>query len=61
MGPHMSYLAECTNGDCTTYDATEADWVKMNEFGLDMSQTISEELRGFMKRKDEDYYRMLVH
>lgn len=52
----MSYLAEC-DGDCTTYDATEADWVKMNHFGLDTSQTVSDELRDFMTRKGENYFR----
>ena len=55
MGPTMDYLASC-NGDCTTYDATEADCVKMAHFGLDTKQTVSDELRGFMTRKGETYH-----
>ncbi|KAF9053836.1 hypothetical protein BDZ89DRAFT_1098297 [Hymenopellis radicata] len=36
-GPIVSYLAKCTNGDCTTFDTTSAEWFKIDEQGFDSS------------------------
>lgn len=36
-GPLMTYMAECTNGDCTTFDTTSAKWFKIDEQGYDES------------------------
>jgi len=54
-GPIVDYLASC-DGDCTTYDATDANFVKVAEFGIDMSQTIEPELRNLMAAKPEVYH-----
>lgn len=55
MGPIMDYIAEC-DGDCSSYDATSASWVKLAEFGIDNSQSISSDLRQTMTNKPEPYY-----
>ncbi|KAF8921153.1 glycosyl hydrolase family 61-domain-containing protein [Mucidula mucida] len=36
-GPIITYMAECTNGDCTTFDTTSAEWFKIDEQGFDSS------------------------
>lgn len=35
MGPVIDYLASC-DGDCSSFDATNAGWTKMAEFGVDI-------------------------
>ncbi|KAJ3719631.1 glycosyl hydrolase family 61-domain-containing protein [Lentinula guzmanii] len=56
MGTVASYIAKCTNGDCTTYDASQGSWVKLAMFGIDRTETISDGLRETMKNKPEEYY-----
>ncbi|KAJ3848332.1 glycoside hydrolase [Lentinula lateritia] len=56
MGTMASYIAKCTNDDCTTYDASQGSWVKLAMFGIDKSETISSGLRQTMKNKPEEYY-----
>jgi len=55
MGSVTDYITSC-NGDCSSFDATNAGWVKIAEFGLDKSQSISSELRNAMAGKPEPYY-----
>ncbi|KAF5329908.1 hypothetical protein D9758_018257 [Tetrapyrgos nigripes] len=55
MGPVTDYIASC-NGECSKFDAANADWVKLAEFGLDKSQSVSSELRNAMDGKPEPYY-----
>lgn len=55
MGPVIDYLASC-DGDCSSFDATNAGWTKMAQFGVDKTQTISQELRGLMAAKPEVYH-----
>lgn len=53
-GPVIDYLTSC-DGDCSSFNAENAGWTKMAEFGVDQSQTISGELRGLMAAKPEVY------
>ncbi|KAJ7108466.1 glycosyl hydrolase family 61-domain-containing protein [Mycena crocata] len=55
MGFVLDYITSC-NGDCTTFDATNAGWTKIAHAGLDTSQTISSGLRNAMKNKPEEYF-----
>ncbi|KAJ7603726.1 glycosyl hydrolase family 61-domain-containing protein [Mycena rosella] len=55
MGFVIDYITSC-NGDCTTFDATNAGWTKIAHAGMDMSQSISSALRATMKAKPEQYY-----
>ncbi|KAJ7725648.1 glycosyl hydrolase family 61-domain-containing protein [Mycena maculata] len=55
MGFVFDYITSC-NGDCTTFDSTNAGWTKIAHAGIDMSQTISSDLRETMKNKPEQYY-----
>ncbi|KAJ7496748.1 glycoside hydrolase family 61 protein [Mycena latifolia] len=55
MGFVIDYITSC-NGDCTTFDATNAGWTKIAHAGMDTSQTISSALRTTMKNKPEQYY-----
>ncbi|KAF5366900.1 hypothetical protein D9757_011392 [Collybiopsis confluens] len=55
MGTVATYIAPCSNGDCTTFDASQASWVKLQMDGLDMSQSISSNLRSTMAGKPEPY------
>jgi hypothetical protein len=54
MGPIFDYIAEC-DGDCSKFDATNADWVKLAQFGLDTSSSISGDLKNRMAAKPEPY------
>ncbi|TRM64799.1 glycosyl hydrolase family 61-domain-containing protein [Schizophyllum amplum] len=54
-GPVMNYLASC-DGDCNTADVTNAGWTKIDEFGIDFSQSISDNLRNALASKPEPYY-----
>ncbi|KAJ4475008.1 glycoside hydrolase family 61 protein [Lentinula aciculospora] len=56
MGTVATYIASCTNGDCTTFDASEGSWVKLEMDGIDLSQSISDDLRSTMAAKPEEYY-----
>ncbi|KAJ3876182.1 glycoside hydrolase family 61 protein [Lentinula edodes] len=56
MGTVATYMASCTNGDCTTFDASQGSWVKLEMDGLDLSQSISDDLRSTMAGKPEAYY-----
>ncbi|KAJ3967423.1 glycosyl hydrolase family 61-domain-containing protein [Lentinula raphanica] len=56
MGTVASYIAECPNGDCATYDASQGSWVKLAMFGIDRTETISPDLRETMQNKPEKYY-----
>lgn len=55
MGPIFDYIASC-NGDCTKFNAADADWVKLAQFGLDTSAGISDDLRNRMAAKPEPYF-----
>jgi len=55
MGPIFDYITPC-NGDCSKFDATNADWVKLAQFGLDTSSSISDDLKNRMAAKPEPYY-----
>ncbi|KAJ7647793.1 glycosyl hydrolase family 61-domain-containing protein [Roridomyces roridus] len=55
MGFVFDYITSC-NGDCTTFDSTNAGWTKIAHAGIDMTQTISNDLRQTMKNKPEPYY-----
>ncbi|KAE9396345.1 hypothetical protein BT96DRAFT_824806 [Gymnopus androsaceus JB14] len=55
MGTVASYIAGC-NGDCTTFDASQGSWVKLALFGIDRTETISNDLRTTMQGKPEEYY-----
>ncbi|KAL1694255.1 glycoside hydrolase family 61 protein [Schizophyllum commune] len=54
-GPIMDYLTSC-NGDCKDADVTNAGWTKIDEFGIDFSQTISDDLRNALASKPEPYH-----
>ncbi|KAI4523027.1 hypothetical protein K525DRAFT_222481 [Schizophyllum commune Loenen D] len=54
-GPIMDYLTSC-NGDCKDADVTNAGWTKIDEFGIDFSQTISDNLRNALASKPEPYH-----
>lgn len=56
MGTVASYVTKCTSGDCTSFDASQGSWVKLAIFGIDRSETISDDLRDTMKNKPEEYY-----
>lgn len=34
-GTHVAYMAPCTNGDCKTFNPSDALWFKIHEAGLD--------------------------
>ncbi|KAJ7503113.1 glycoside hydrolase [Mycena galericulata] len=55
MGFVFDYITSC-NGDCTTFDSTNAGWTKIAHAGIDTTQTISSQLRETMKNKPEPYY-----
>ncbi|KAJ7736871.1 glycosyl hydrolase family 61-domain-containing protein [Mycena metata] len=55
MGFVFDYITSC-NGDCSTFDATNADWTKIAHGGIDTSKSISSELRATMKGKPEEYF-----
>jgi len=55
MGPIFDYIASC-NGDCSSFNAADADWVKLAQSGLDNSAGISNDLRNRMAAKPEPYY-----
>ncbi|KAJ6593315.1 glycosyl hydrolase family 61-domain-containing protein [Mycena capillaripes] len=55
MGFVFDYITSC-NGDCTTFDATNAGWTKLAHAGIDTSKTISSDLRATMKGKPEQYF-----
>ncbi|KAF7362385.1 hypothetical protein MVEN_00585400 [Mycena venus] len=55
MGFVFDYITSC-NGDCSVFDATNAGWTKIAHAGIDMSNTISSDLRATMKGKPEQYY-----
>ncbi|KAF7297901.1 hypothetical protein HMN09_01010900 [Mycena chlorophos] len=55
MGFVFDYITSC-DGDCTKFDSTNAGWTKLNGQGIDMSQTISPELRQTMQDKPEEYF-----
>ncbi|KAK7453311.1 hypothetical protein VKT23_011986 [Stygiomarasmius scandens] len=58
MGLVTDYIASC-NGDCSSFsssDAGNAGWTKLATFGLDTSQSISDDLRTTMANKPEEYY-----
>ncbi|KAJ6491679.1 glycoside hydrolase [Mycena vitilis] len=55
MGFVFDYITSC-NGDCTTFDATNAGWTKLAHAGMDMSQSISSDLRATMAGKPEPYH-----
>ncbi|KAL1747150.1 glycoside hydrolase family 61 protein [Schizophyllum fasciatum] len=54
-GPIMDYLTSC-DGDCSKADVTNAGWTKIDEFGIDFSQTISDDLRNALASKPEPYH-----
>jgi len=56
MGPILDYITPCTNGDCTTFDATNAGWTLLDKSGIDFSQTISSSLKTAMTNKPEPYH-----
>ncbi|KAF5391820.1 hypothetical protein D9757_001697 [Collybiopsis confluens] len=56
MGTVASYMARCTGSTCANYDASQASWVKLAMFGIDKTETISDDLRETMKNKPEEYY-----
>ncbi|KAJ7188875.1 glycosyl hydrolase family 61-domain-containing protein [Mycena filopes] len=55
MGFVFDYITSC-NGDCSTFDATNAGWTKIAHGGIDTSKSISSELRATMKGKPEEYF-----
>lgn len=55
QGTVADYIAECTNGDCTSFDASQAGWTKLDLFGLDTSQSITDQLRNALAAKPEPY------
>jgi len=55
MGFVFDYITSC-KGDCNTFDATNAGWTKLAHAGMDMSQSISSDLRATMKGKPEPYH-----
>ncbi|KAF5329910.1 hypothetical protein D9758_018255 [Tetrapyrgos nigripes] len=55
MGSVSDYIASC-NGPCSNFDASNGDWVKLAQWGLDSSEWVSEELRNTMEGKPEPYY-----
>ncbi|KAF8150504.1 glycosyl hydrolase family 61-domain-containing protein [Mycena galopus ATCC 62051] len=55
MGFVFDYITSC-KGDCSTFDATNAGWTKLAHAGMDMSQTISPQLRATMTGKPEPYH-----
>ncbi|KAJ7108462.1 glycosyl hydrolase family 61-domain-containing protein [Mycena crocata] len=55
IGFVLDYITSCDD-DCTKFDATGAGWTKIAHAGLDMSQSISDELRNTMKNKPEEYF-----
>ncbi|KAI0310223.1 glycoside hydrolase, partial [Amylostereum chailletii] len=38
-GPLMTYMAECTNGDCTSFDPANAKWFKIDQLGMNSDST----------------------
>ncbi|KAF5335885.1 hypothetical protein D9758_017546 [Tetrapyrgos nigripes] len=58
MGPVTDYITSC-NGACSSFtadDAGNAGWTKLATWGLDTSQSISDDLRETMAGKPEEYY-----
>ncbi|THU76439.1 hypothetical protein K435DRAFT_846600 [Dendrothele bispora CBS 962.96] len=58
MGPITDYITSC-NGACSSFSASDAGtagWTKLATFGLDTSQSISDDLRTTMTNKPEEYY-----
>ncbi|KAJ7270119.1 glycosyl hydrolase family 61-domain-containing protein [Mycena haematopus] len=55
MGFVFDYITACPK-DCSTYDATNAEWTKLAHAGIDMSETISPQLRETMTNKPEKYF-----
>ncbi|KIY49623.1 hypothetical protein FISHEDRAFT_24835, partial [Fistulina hepatica ATCC 64428] len=56
MGMVVDYITSCGDSGCTSFDATNAGWTKVDEFGIDPNQTISDDLRTTMSEKPEEYY-----
>jgi hypothetical protein len=44
IGPEMTYLADC-GGDCTTFDATKAEWFKVDQAGQSSSGWYQKDIR----------------
>ncbi|KAI3620947.1 glycoside hydrolase family 61 protein [Moniliophthora roreri] len=55
QGTVADYIAECTNGDCRTFDASQAGWSKLDLFGIDMGTSITQKLRDGLASKPEPY------
>ncbi|KAF5345466.1 hypothetical protein D9758_013629 [Tetrapyrgos nigripes] len=58
MGSVTDYITSC-NGACSSFtadDAGNAGWTKLATWGLDTSQSISDDLRETMAGKPEEYY-----
>jgi len=55
MGPVQDYITSC-NGDCSSFNSQNAGWTKIAGSGIDMSTSISSDLRATMKGKPEEYY-----
>ena len=34
IGPVMIYLAQCEDGDCSTFNGSDAQWFKIDQMGL---------------------------
>ncbi|KAF9073926.1 glycosyl hydrolase family 61-domain-containing protein [Rhodocollybia butyracea] len=56
MGTVASYISHCTNDDCSTTDPSQSSWIKLALFGIDKTETISNDLRETMQNKPEEYY-----
>ena len=55
MGSIQNYITSC-NGKCADADVSNNGWTKLSGDGLDLSQSISDDLRNTMTNKPEKYY-----